>query len=645
VGKTTCAAAHALAAAEAGRRVLLVSTDPAHSLGDALGVRVGASPRAVPTRRGQLRAVALDADRALERWLKTRRPLLATIAERGTYLDAEDIRRFLDLSLPGVDELLGVYELVRLGNSVAPDEVVVDTAPTGHTLRLLQMPHTLAEVAVVLDDMQAKHRFLAESLGRRAYTGDAADRLIAEIAQDAESTQALLRDPDRCGFSWVLLPEALSVAESRDGVAALRRDGVAVRELLVNRVWPPPPCRCRLCDGRRRAEAAVLAELAAAFPGLPIRTIPAQDAEPHGLAALRRFARIGGPLVVRRGRTPGRKLASTARRSRRSREAPPWLETLAPAGRRLLLFGGKGGVGKTSCAATASLALAATGRRVLLLSTDPAHSVEDALEVPLGDDERPVPGAPGLFARELDADRAFAAARERYRRAVDDLFDALRGGSRLDASYDRAVVQDLIDLAPPGIDELFALVAVTDATVARPRDAGYDVVVLDTAPTGHTLRLLALPPSARAWIQAFLAVLLKYREVVGLGRLAEDLVTVSRQLRELEALLRDPERTGFAAVTRAAALPRLETVRLVAALRALHVPLCAVVVNAATPPGCARCRRAAAVERQEVARLRRSLTAAKAPLILAPMVAPPPQGPAALGNWGRTWTEGEWPEA
>jgi arsenite-transporting ATPase len=589
--------------------------------------------------------VELDADRALDRWLKDRRPLLATIAERGTYLDAEDIRRFLDLSLPGVDELVGLRELARLGEAEAPDEVVVDTAPTGHTLRLLQMPRTLGQVAAVLDDMQAKHRFLAESLGRRGYARDAADALIQEIATDAESLQALLRDPARCGFSWVLLPEILSVEESRDGVAALRRDGVTVREMVVNRLWPPPPGPCRLCEARRRAEAATLSGLGRAFAGLPVRGVPALDAEPRGLPALRRVARSGRPLDVRPAPAKARRAAAPKRTSSKTAPPTPWLAALAPAGRRLLLFGGKGGVGKTSCSSATALAVAATGRKVLLLSTDPAHSVGDALGVALGDDERPVPGAPGLHARELDADRALAAARERYRRAVDELFDALRGGSRLDPSYDRAVIQDLMDLAPPGIDELFALVAVTDATVAPSRGARYDLVVLDTAPTGHTLRLLALPKAARAWIQAFLAVLLKYREVVGLGRLAEDLVKVSRQLRELEALLRDPARTGFAAVTRAAVLPREETVRLLRELRRLRVPVCAAIVNAVTPPGCGRCRRTAAAERAEVARLRRSLTAVGAPLILAPMVAPPPRGPARLLDWGRTWVEGEWPEA
>src|SRR5207244_13338806 len=114
VGKTTCSAALAVALAESGRRVLVVSTDPAHSLGDALGRRLGPRPRPVPVRRGTLRAAELDADAALGRWLDQRRDGLATIALRGTYLDREDVERFLSLSLPATDARIGRLQRPRL---------------------------------------------------------------------------------------------------------------------------------------------------------------------------------------------------------------------------------------------------------------------------------------------------------------------------------------------------------------------------------------------------------------------------------------------------------------------------------------------------------------------------------------------------
>jgi arsenite-transporting ATPase len=635
----------AVALAESGRRVLVVSTDPAHSLGDALGRRLGPRPRAVPVRRGTLRAVELDADAALARWLDQRRDGLATIALRGTYLDREDVERFLSLSLPGTDELIGLLELARLARASPLDGVVVDTAPTGHTLRLLQMPETLRQIGSVLDDMQAKHRFLSRSLGGR-YRADSADALIAEIEQESSGILALLRDAERTTFSWVMLPEALSLEESRDGLAGLRRSGITVGEIVVNRVTPAPPGPCSFCEGRRRSEAAVLAETARAFRPLPMRLVAAQDDEPEGVGSLRTFARalVGPPGRLRPppsvGSAKTRVSAVATRRSPRAAAEPWWVSDLMPPSRRLLVFGGKGGVGKTTAAATAALALAdGRGGRVLLLSADPAHSLGDALAVRLGDDERAVPGAsPRLRARELDADRALAAARARYRGAVDRLFDALRGGSNLDPAFDRAVMQDLIALAPPGIDELFALAAVTDALTQESTPGAPSTVVLDTAPTGHALRLLALPDAAREWIRAVLSVLLKYRQVVGLGQLAQELVDVSKQLRTLEALLRDPARTAFVAVTRPADLPRRETARLLDQLDAMGIPVAGLLVNAITPPGCARCRRAAAHEEKHVRALaRRFLTRAGRPMILAPMTAPEPRGIRALRDWGRTW--------
>src|SRR5262249_59570047 len=118
---------------------------------------------------------------------------------------------------------------------------------------------------------------------------------------------------------------------------------------------------------------------------------------------------------------------------------------------------------------------------------------------------------------------------------------------------------------------------------------------------GDALRLLARQDGALEWVHALLAILLKYRAVVGLGELASDLLGVARDLRELVALLRDPERTRVVVVTRPAALPRLETARLVRGLRRLGIAVGALLVNTVTPPGCGRCRRAAARDAREIA--------------------------------------------
>jgi arsenite-transporting ATPase len=660
VGKTSCAAATALRAASEGRHVLVVSMDPAHSLGDALGVELGAEPRAIPVRgTGRLHALELDADAALDAWIDARRTALASIASRGTYLDETDIERFFRLSLPGVDELIGLVELERLAEEHQPDLVVVDTAPTGHTLRMLQMPTTLGQIARVLDDMQEKHRVIATTLASGSYESDDEDALIEEIDAQRRRVATLIRDPARTQLTWVCLPQTLSIEETEDGTRALTEIGVAIDEIVVNRVTPPPPGRCALCEGRRAAErdaVATLAETARA----PLRIVPRLPSEPRGLVALRALgnelarADRGRPVLlgsIASARTPR---ARGVRRAGGS--SPPGAVGFeADPELRMVLFGGKGGVGKTTCAAATAIAIAERhpDRRVLVLSTDPAHSLGDALDLPLGDDPRPVPGVRGiLLARELDAPAELGRRKEDYGHAVDQLFDTLRGGARLDATYDRTIVHDLIELAPPGIDELFASIALLDSLFpgdfpsgSGPAPPAFDLVVVDTAPWGHTERLLELPESAREWVKTLLSILLKYRDVIGLGTLSQDLVALSRALGRLVETWRDPARTVFVPVTRAAALPRKQTERLVASLDRLSLRVPSLIVNAVRDRDaelCDRCESTRKYEGREIATLERELARARPDrrppaLILAPLEAVPPRGRDALIRWSRSW--------
>ena len=187
--------------------MLAISTDPAHSLGDVFRRRLGPAPTTIPIRRGSLYACELDADSALPLWLGRRRPALAAILERGTWLARPDIESFLDLALPGVDELLGLVEIERLSTTREYDVVVVDTAPTGHTLRLLATPSTLTHLAHTLDLMQEKHRVVAAAL-THAVRADASDALIQEIGADGARLASLLRDARRTAVRWVMLPEA-----------------------------------------------------------------------------------------------------------------------------------------------------------------------------------------------------------------------------------------------------------------------------------------------------------------------------------------------------------------------------------------------------------------------------------------------------
>jgi len=626
VGKTTCAAAIATRRAAAGERVLVISTDPAPSLGDALKVRLATSARRVPPAGGSLFAAEIDGRRVLQRWLAGRRPLLERIAVGGTWLDPEDVARLLRLSLPGIDELAALLEIATLAQSSRFDRVVVDTAPTGHTLRMLAMPQTLFALASVFDTMREKQRVVQEAL-RGGWESGPEDRLITELAATASDLHALLRDPDRSHTAWVTLPEPMALAESTDALEALRSSGIPVPLIIVNRVTPMPPRPCGHCDARRVFEREALRLL----PGAEhVAVVEARDVEPRGSRALRSLgAEIERPATIDGGR--------------RQRSWSAALETAGspvrlPAGPRLVLFGGKGGVGKTTCAAAVAVAHAAESRdqRVLLISTDPAHSLGDVLGEVLSDEARPVRGGPAnLFVRELDAGAVLARLRERYFAAVDGIFDRMRGGSAFDAAHDRSVMRALIDLAPPGLDELAAILEITRSFADGP--ASWDLVVMDTAPTGHALRLLEMPELVHDWTKALMAILLKYREVLGVGELGALLLDLSKNLRRLRELLTDPASTVFIAVCRPASLPRLETVRLLRQLSRLRIAVAALVINTVGRGDCRRCVKAAAAQAREIRALQRET---RPPLtIVAPAQIPAPAGPASLRRWRAAWRQ------
>lgn len=626
----------AVASARSGHRTLIISTDPAASLGDVFDVRLSSRPRRIPLAQGVLHGLEIDAPRVLARWLASRRPGFERIALRGTWLDRDDVSALLSLSLPGVDELAALLEMHRLAIDGRYDRIVVDTAPTGHTLRMLMAPESLRAIARVFDLMQSKHRVVVEAL-RGAWTADVDDVLIEEIDRTGEALNALLRDPGAMHVTWVTLPESMSVEETVDAATALGAAGIPLREIVINQLTPAPPQACGWCDRRRHVERQALAGLRQHLPRVPAIGISSRAEEPRGVRAL---ASVGREIRTRQRAVSGR--TSPGGLWRAAGPVPrAWsaLPLIAGPETRFILFGGKGGVGKTTCAAAAAVAIAseARDRRITLLSTDPAHSLADAFAVPVTDVPAPPwRRTPKLLVQEVDAPARFRAVRDRYAAAADALFDRLtsnRSGSvRVDVGQDRRVMRSLIDLAPPGIDELAAIIDVIDTLQSDPSH----LLIMDSAPSGHALRLLEMPAVVQDWVKALMSILLKYQPVAGVGDLGAVLLRLSRGLGYLRALLTDSARTSFIVVTRAAALPGAETGRLMRRLRRLriHVPL--VIINAVGRGTCARCRRAGRIQHAAIGQLGRQLPN-RVPITIAPAELPPPSGAAALLRWQRTW--------
>jgi len=581
VGKTTCACAAALAIARkrSDTTVLLVSTDPAHSVTDALAGHAGGH---LPN----LQVHELDAAASLEVFKNRHRASLEEISARGTLLDEDDIDALMQVSLPGMDELAAYMDMAAWIEQQRYGCIVVDTAPTGHTLRLLSMPTLVQRWLTALDALLAKHRYM-----RRRFVHDDSydhlDRFLLELDRSRAALAKRLADPKRCRFVPVTIPETLSIAETGDLLDALDQYGIRSDEIIANRLLPDTSCISweGECARQRRALRRLqdLAGDSRRLFGLPL--LADEPKGPQLETVWQQASTLTG-----QGIQSDSDLAPA--------ELPVRVQAPGPVPSRhlrLIMFAGKGGVGKTTLACATAMEIWALhpSRHTLLFSSDPAHSLADCLELPVGAEPRPI--LAGLDAQEVAAEEAFAEVREQYREELAE-FMAERM-NHLDLTFDRAAMERLLDLAPPGLDEIMALTTVIDHLDSN----RYDTVVLDASPSGHMLRLLELPELIEEWLKLFFRLLLKYRSVMRLPQLSSRLVELSKSVKRLRALLQDPHRTVAQVVTIPTAVAVAETAALIASLNRLGIAVPRLFVNQLTPTG--DCSLYQAVHSREAAQL------------------------------------------
>lgn len=525
VGKTTVAVAAALRYATS-RPTILFTTDPASNLADLL------SDETVD----RLTVEALDATALYARFLEENLESFLEIGDRGTYLDREELRHFFELALPGIDELMAWMRIGELAEEHPEAIVVVDTAPTGHTLRMLGSSAQFRQVAFALDAMQEKHRILIEQFTRRSVR-DTMDEFIDAFYGRAKRRTELLADPARAAFVPVALSEPLVVEQTKRLID--EAGGIDVPFVVLNRVH---------AECREKEDADARAALA------PHRVIDAARA----CAPLDSIDRL-------RAWSEGRLERREASGEDSDVHSVP-LRIDAP----FVLIAGKGGVGKTTCAASIALQLATAHpeRRYVVISVDPAHSLPrlfEGLEVPSN-----------LTVEAIDTRTKWRRFRDSFGDRIEEAIDALtpRG---LSVGSDVDAMRQLIEIAPPGADELFAIDRLAELT----SDSSIAGVIVDTAPTGHFLRLMELPHTAGDWVREFIRILLHYRDLIPPGSLGEELVNASRALKQLDATLHSDRATTIV-VTRPERLVVAETQRLLAELERRAMKVGGLVVNAIT---------------------------------------------------------------
>jgi arsenite-transporting ATPase len=303
VGKTTTAAATAVRLADRGVKTLLLSTDTAHSLADALRAELGDTPTEVLP---GLSAVQLDTQHRFEHaWRDVQDYLLDLLARSGVDpITADELT-----VLPGIDEVLSLLAVREFAVTGDWDAVVVDCAPTAETLRLLALPEALGWYLERVFPMQRRlargMRPLASLLGRGdTIPPDTLFTALLRLADELAGVRALLADPATTSVRLVLTPEAMVAAEARRTFTALALYGYPVDLVVANRVFPDGGDEWR----RRWAQAQrhQLADIRESFAGVDVVELSYRDGEPVGAPALR------GVAEELYGRLPGRDPATPA---------------------------------------------------------------------------------------------------------------------------------------------------------------------------------------------------------------------------------------------------------------------------------------------------------------------------------------------
>ncbi|MDA8428869.1 MAG: arsenical pump-driving ATPase [Geobacteraceae bacterium] len=514
VGKTTTSSATAIALADCGKQVLLVSTDPASNLDEVLGLALSAEPTQVPGVPG-LFASNVD---PVEAAAVYREQMVGPY--RGILPEAAIRSMEEQLSGACTVEIAAFNEFARLmGNPQAAsgfDHIIFDTAPTGHTLRLLSLPAAWSD-------------FIDTNSGGTSCLGPLAGLKAQHLLY--ETTRKALADPAQTMVVVVSRPDEAPLNEAARASAELRELGVSNQYLIINGVMELTHADDPIAVALRERCMKALSNMPQGLLDLPRTELPLRGIELVGIATLQVFF------------SPESSMTSPPLSEKNAASLPAPLGNLlvtqgtTPSG--VIMTMGKGGVGKTTLAVNIATALASQGKKVHLTTTDPAAHVSQTLgEIPNG-----------LTVSRIDPE----VETEAYRQEV-----LTTAGANLDEEA-RALMEE--DLRSPCTEEI----AVFRAFARIVAEGADSFVVIDTAPTGHTLLLLDASESY-------------HREV------SRNMSDIPETVRQLLPRLRDPAYTKVFLVTLPEATPVHEALALQKDLRRAGIEPAGWIVNQSLAP-------------------------------------------------------------
>jgi arsenite-transporting ATPase len=543
VGKTTMACATAIHYASQGNKTLIVTTDPASNLTDVFEQEIGHKMTPIKD-AGALHAMEIDPDEATREYKER---IIAPFRE----IMPEDVIASLEenLSGPCTTEMASFDRFIDFMEGDEYDIIVFDTAPTGHTIRLLELPVDWS-----------KH--IEESAKGSGQTCLGPVQSIQDSKEKYDRATALLKDHDRTTFIFVMRPEELSLYETLRASKELETIGIRSAEIIINGILPREVCEIEFFRRKYEAQKRVMMDTEREI-SKPKRHMLLRDKEVKGLEALKDIAEelFNSAKERKSESTKGKNLLTSELANLRAYELTRFQTSdldklLLPAnGTKAIFFTGKGGVGKTTISCITAVHIAQEGCKTLIVTTDPAAHIGEVFDVKIYDEPSEI--AENLFAVMIDQEKAFT---EYKKRVLDD--------ARGKYSEDMLAAMEE-ELNSPCIEEMAAF----DKFIRFIESSVYDVIVFDTAPTGHTLRLLDLPFDYAKQAEMMIST----------AEAAEAKKDTENRFRKIIDILRDRGRSVFCLVLYPESTPILESYRAMLDLKEAGIETQLVVANMVLP--------------------------------------------------------------
>ena len=287
VGKTTMAAATAVQSA-IYRKTLIFTTDPAPSLGDSFSQKLSNTPAAIKNVKN-LYAMEINAKEVLKEFKEEYGEDILDILQQGTYLANEEVQEMFSLDIPGLDEIMGLKKITDFMESKEYQLYIVDTAPTGHTLRLLTLPELLDNWIKFLASLRWKYHLMVKRFAGKERI-EKADQFLLAMKKTVKRVRSLLEDTQRTEFVVVTIPEAMGVRETEDLIADLQKFNIPSSQIIINNIFPKNACQ--FCQSKRKEQEKYIKEIESLFQNFSINEVPLQAEEIRGLKKLQQLTKV-----------------------------------------------------------------------------------------------------------------------------------------------------------------------------------------------------------------------------------------------------------------------------------------------------------------------------------------------------------------